>query len=196
MTARKKSELRRRPPSRSEARERRPARPTINDVARLANVSKKTVSRVINKSPFVRDATRKKIGAIIDELGFSPDPQARGLALRRSALIGLICDDPLPPDVGDVQQGILDALRGAGLELVIRACDRGDTKFLAQVRSFVEGQRLAAVLLLRAPPREAKLTGMLDEMGCAYAEISGGPAGQPARVRAFESAAKLFSGNI
>src|SRR5690606_703290 len=63
-------------------------RPTINDVARLANVSKKTVSRVINESPFVREETRARIAEVIKQLGFTPDPQARGLAFRRSFLIG------------------------------------------------------------------------------------------------------------
>jgi len=40
-------------------------RPTINDIARLANVSKKTVSRVINESPFVQEETRKRIAEIM-----------------------------------------------------------------------------------------------------------------------------------
>ena len=65
-------------------------RSTINDIARLANVSKKTVSRVINNSPFVKEETRAKINDIIREIGFAPDPQARGLAFRRSFLIGMI----------------------------------------------------------------------------------------------------------
>ena len=56
-------------------------RATINDIARLANVSKKTVSRVINQSPFVKEATRAKIDAVIQQIGYAPDPQARGLAL-------------------------------------------------------------------------------------------------------------------
>lgn len=67
---------------------------TINDIARLANVSKKTVSRVINESPFVREETRTRIAEIIRATGFSPDPQARGLAFRRSYLIGLVYDNP------------------------------------------------------------------------------------------------------
>ena len=43
-------------------------RATINDIARLAGVSKKTVSRVINQSPFVRDETRERIEAVIAEM--------------------------------------------------------------------------------------------------------------------------------
>jgi LacI family transcriptional regulator len=57
---------------------------TINDIARLASVSKKTVSRVINQSPLVQEATRARIQAVIDKFGYVPDPQARGLAFRKS----------------------------------------------------------------------------------------------------------------
>ena len=65
-------------------------RATINDIARLAGVSKKTVSRVINQSPFVKGETRARIDAVIQQIGYTPDPQARGLAFRRSFLIGLV----------------------------------------------------------------------------------------------------------
>ena len=54
-------------------------KPTINDVAGLAGVSKKTVSRVINESPLVYRGTREGIKAIIKGIGDQPDPQARGL---------------------------------------------------------------------------------------------------------------------
>jgi len=72
----------------------REPKPTINDVARLAGVSKKTVSRVINKAPLLNEATREKIQAVIADLGYVPNPQARALALRRNFLIGLIHDNP------------------------------------------------------------------------------------------------------
>ena len=59
---------------------RTPARAaTINDIARLAGVSKKTVSRIINRSPLVRQDTREKVEALMREVGYSPDPMARGL---------------------------------------------------------------------------------------------------------------------
>src|ERR1044071_4963629 len=66
---------------------------TINDIARLASVSKKTVSRVINQSPLVQEATRARIQAVIDKFGYVPDPQARGLAFRKAFLIGLVYDN-------------------------------------------------------------------------------------------------------
>ena len=67
---------------------------TINDIARLSGVSKRTVSRVINSSPAVGEATREKVLEIIKQTGFSPDKQARGLASSRSYLLGLIYDNP------------------------------------------------------------------------------------------------------
>lgn len=86
-------------------------RTTINDIARMAAVSKKTVSRVINKSPYVREATRVKVKAIIAKTGFAPDPQARGLAFRRSFLLGLLYDNSNAQYIVDIQQGVLDCAR-------------------------------------------------------------------------------------
>jgi LacI family transcriptional regulator len=165
--ARKKSRLR---SSQASGRALR-RRPTINDVARLANVSKKTVSRVINNSPLVRSATRERVGAVISDLSFFPDPQARGLAFRRSCLVGLICDDPLPQGTVEIQQGILDALAGTGFELVVRSASRTDAKFLPDVRAFVEGQRLFGVLLTSPLSDDAALSGLLREIGCPVRRI-------------------------
>ena len=79
---------------------------TINDVARLSGVSKRTISRVINNSTKVSEATRERIQKIIDELNYSPNPQARGLAARRSYLLGLIYDNPDALYINDVQRGV------------------------------------------------------------------------------------------
>src|SRR3546814_11725604 len=59
-------------------------RPTINDVARVAGVAKKTVSRVINRSPLLSGDTRERVEQVIADLGYIPNPQARALALRRN----------------------------------------------------------------------------------------------------------------
>lgn len=65
-------------------------RPSMFEVAKLAGVSHQTVSRVINHSPDVSDATRERVQKAIDELGYRPSNSARALASRRSRTIGLI----------------------------------------------------------------------------------------------------------
>ncbi|MFE5337490.1 LacI family DNA-binding transcriptional regulator [Isoptericola sp. NPDC056573] len=72
------------PPSRSER-----SAPTLHDVARAAGVSFKTVSNVLNDHPQVRDTTRAKVLAAVEELGYRPNLTARNLRLGRSGVIAL-----------------------------------------------------------------------------------------------------------
>jgi LacI family transcriptional regulator len=145
---------------------------TINDIARLAGVSKKTVSRVLNDSPFVQKDTRERVKAIMEETGYAPDPQARGLAFRRSFLIGLIYDNPNSQYVVNMQLGLLDAMRGSGFELVVHPCDRQSPTFLADVRTFVERQKLYGVVLTPSASEDDRVARLLDEIGCRYVRIA------------------------
>ena len=146
-------------------------KPTINDVARLANVSKKTVSRVINESPFVREETRKHVAEIIERLGFTPDPQARGLAFRRSFLIGLIYDNPNAPYVINIQEGALSALRKKGYELVVHPCDRMSDDFLKDIKQLVSRQKLDGVILLPPVSENPALASLLKSLNCPYVRV-------------------------
>lgn len=157
-------------------------KPTINDVARLAGVSKKTVSRVINQSPFVKEETRENINRIIAEIGFSPDPQARGLAFRRSFLIGLVYDNPNPQYVVNMQLGMLDAMRGSGYELVVHPCNRNNPTFLADFRRFIERQKLSGVVLTPSVSEDDRVKTILDEVGCAYIRIASVPVDEPEHI--------------
>jgi LacI family transcriptional regulator len=147
-------------------------RATINDIARLASVSKKTVSRVINQSPFVKEETRAKIDAVIQQIGYHPDPQARGLAFRRSFLIGLVYDNPNAQYIVNIQDGALDALRGSGFELVVHPCDRRSDDFVPGVRRFVERQKLHGVILLPPVAEDQELVRALQELDCAYVRVA------------------------
>ena len=147
-------------------------RATINDIARLASVSKKTVSRVINQSPFVKDETRARIDAVIQKIGYHPDPQARGLAFRRSFLIGLVYDNPNAQYVVNIQDGALDALRGSGFELVVHPCDRRADDFVPGVRRFVERQKLHGVILLPPVAEDQDLVRAIQELDCAYVRVA------------------------
>lgn len=155
---------------------------TINDVARLAGVSKKTVSRVINNSPFVREETRAKVEAVIAEAGFTPDPQARGLAFRRSFLVGMIYDNPSPNYVVNMQQGVLDAVRGSGLELVVHPCNRSSENFLADVQGFVVRQKLFGVVMPPSVSEDERVVALLREADCPYVRIASVSLDEPARM--------------
>ncbi len=78
-----------------------PGKPTIEDIAKLAGVSKTTISRVLNHKPDVDPATRERILRIIEEQGFIPSIAASGLASGRRSLIGMLIPSwiwPLIPE--------------------------------------------------------------------------------------------------
>jgi LacI family transcriptional regulator len=149
----------------------RKGKPTINDIARLAGVSKKTVSRVINSSPLLNDETRARVQDVIRETGYVPNPQARALALRRNFLVGLIHDNPNAQMVLNVQQGILEALQGTEFELVVRPVDRGSAMMLEDIRHFLERQRLFGVVLLPPISENDALAELCEEVGCHYVRM-------------------------
>jgi LacI family transcriptional regulator len=155
---------------------------TINDIARLAEVSKKTVSRVINNSPFVKEDTRKRVEAVIAEHGYSPDPQARGLAFRRSFLVGMIYDNPSPNYVVNMQQGVLDAVRGSGLELLVHPCNRGSETFLHEVQAFIVRQKLFGVVMPPSVSEDDRVVAILREADCPYVRIASVSLDEPARM--------------
>ncbi len=148
---------------------------TINDVASLARVSKKTVSRVINHSPSVRAETRDQVNAIIARIGFKPDPQARGLAFRRSFLLGLVYDNPNAQYVINIQNGVLDCIRGSGTELVVHPCDKTSPDFIDEIRDFVELQRLSGVIVLPPIAENRQLLSALDDLDVPYVRITAMP---------------------
>lgn len=157
-------------------------RATINDIARLAKVSKKTVSRVLNRSPFVKDETRIRVQAVMERLAYVPDPQARGLAFRRSFLIGLIYDNPNPQYVVNMQLGLLDGMRGSGFELVVHPCDRGSTTLVPDIRGFIERQKLFGVVLTPSVSEDEAVAAMLRETGCEYLRVASVAVDEPGHV--------------
>ncbi len=146
-------------------------KPTINDIARLAGVSKKTVSRVINQSPLLNEETRRRVGDIIRSTGYVPNPQARALALRRNFLIGLVHDNPNAQMVLGMQQALLSVLRGTEYELIVRPVDRGSASLVADVRAFLERQRLHGVMLLPPISENDGLAALCEQLGCRYVRM-------------------------
>lgn len=152
------------------------AKPTINDVARLAGVSKKTVSRVINQSPLLSQATREKVEKVISEIGYVPDPQARALALRRNFLIALVYDETSDFLLPAAQQGVLEAIGGTEFALIVHPA--GGREAEGELRRFLEFQRPFGVLLLPPLSERAEIVGLCRELGCNHVRLGAGPSGE------------------
>ncbi|MBO9622373.1 MAG: LacI family DNA-binding transcriptional regulator [Sphingomonas sp.] len=153
----------------------RSAQPTINDVARIAGVSKKTVSRVINRSPLLNGDTRRRVEEVIANLGYVPNPQARALALRRNFLIALIHDNPNAQMVLNVQQGLLEVLRDTEFELIVHPVDRGSPTMLEKLGQFLERQRPYGVMILPPISENEHLAQLCEQIGCRYVRMGSAP---------------------
>ena len=84
---------------------------TIYEVAEEAGVSLATVSRVINGSELVREATRLKVEEAIDKLGYKPNAVAQSLALKRSTTIALVVPEASFTFTGQIINGLLDVAK-------------------------------------------------------------------------------------
>jgi len=116
---------------------------TIEDIARLAGVSKTTVSRVLNHKPDVDPATRERILRIIEEQSFVPNIAASGLAGGRNRLIGMLIPSLTWPLIPDLLRGIAEAVEDTPYELVLYSIKDED---LERDRSEVINRLLATQL--------------------------------------------------
>jgi LacI family transcriptional regulator len=126
-----------------------PASVTIQEVADLAQVSSKTVSRVINNEPLVRADTRKRVLEAIEQLNYRPNLNARGLASNRSFLIGLFCDRP-GDYLSEFQQGAIVRCRESYMHLMVETVDVRGPDIDKQMDALLGQLRLEGVILL--PP--------------------------------------------
>ncbi len=126
----------------------RPQRPpTLDDVARYANVSRQTISRVINNKGEVSEATRQRVLATIATLGYRPNMLARSLVTRRSLDIGLVISDaPQPPYDAELVRGVEDEADRAGYNVFL--CNAaGDPVRELRALERLRGQRIAGAIL-------------------------------------------------
>lgn len=129
------------------------ARATIDDVAALAGVSIKTVSRVVNREPNVREETRARVEAAVTRLNYRPNLSARNLASQRSRVIALVYDDPSAyenPSAGYIihmQTGILRACQAADYRFILHPCDHRNAGLLKDLKAMIEHARPQGIVL-------------------------------------------------
>ncbi|VUD42481.1 Catabolite control protein A [Thalassocella blandensis] len=148
-------------------------KPTIKSVAKLAGVSFKTVSRVINNEPSVGDDLREKVWKAVKELDYQPNLSARHLR-GASSFIGFIYDNPNSHYVIEMQHGILDECHRQGYQLVIHPCDANSAALTDDLVSMVEHGQLAGLVLTPPISEDETIVQGLYEKGVNFVRIISG----------------------
>ncbi len=129
-------------------------RPTLDDVALAAGVSRATVSRVVNGNARVAEAVREQVTRAVEQLGYRPDPTARALARGHGEVVELIVVDGQPtsfgtnPYYGRVVAGVVAGLRHTDAQMRVHVVGLGDApRLLDRVAHTVS----AGALLVNVP---------------------------------------------
>jgi LacI family transcriptional regulator len=149
-----------------------PVASTISDVARLAGVSIKTVSRVMNKEPNVREETRSKVQEAATLLHYRPNLLARSLAGARSFLVGLLYDNPNPSYITDIHRGVVTRARQSGYHLLAEPQDGSGPGIERDIAGLLATIRLDGVILTPPLADMAVVLQAVEAAGVPYVRVS------------------------
>jgi LacI family transcriptional regulator len=127
-------------------RRKKSMRVSAYDVAKKAGVSQSTVSRVLNNYPFIKEETRKKVLEAIEELGFTRDEIARGLAQKRTNTIGLIVGDIVNPFFAESTGVIMKQASEMGYDVVICNTNHQDALLEKSIQTLI-GKRVDGMII-------------------------------------------------
>ncbi|MFJ6194740.1 LacI family DNA-binding transcriptional regulator [Micromonospora sp. NPDC092111] len=146
----------------------------MSDVARLAGVSHQTVSRVLNNHPSVRPETRERVLRAVRQLNYRPNALARGLAGRRSRVLGVVSFDTILYGPAATLLGIERAARAAGYGISIVTLERLDRGGMTSAIDALTAQSVAGVVVI-APMMTAALAvhGLPTGVPAVAVEASG-----------------------
>ncbi|MER2491060.1 LacI family DNA-binding transcriptional regulator [Catenovulum sediminis] len=157
---------------------------TINDVAKLAGVSIKTVSRVINNEPRVRADTIEKVKNAAKALNYQPNQSARSLASTKSYVVGFVYDNPNAYYVIDMQHGILDACRKNHYELLIHPIDSKQNNLNDELADMVQQSRVSGLILTPPLSENSALIEQLNNLGIKIVRVLSGSSEESTQTEA------------
>lgn len=135
--------------------------PVMMDVARRAGVSHQTVSRVLNAHPNVKPATRDRVLAAINDLGYRRNSVARALVTRRTQMLGVVVFDTTLYGPASTLYGIEQAARDAGYFVSIVSLRRLTPEAVHDAVGYLTDQGVDGLVVI-APERSA--AAALDDL--------------------------------
>ncbi|WP_419809685.1 LacI family DNA-binding transcriptional regulator [Sphingomonas sp.] len=156
------------------------ARVTISDVADAAGVSIKTVSRVLNRERYVGAATQARVEAAVARLRFRPSFAARALAGGRSHQIALVCDNPSPYYIHQMQLGVRDRCAAAGVRMIAQPYDRAGAHILDEVEELIGTTHVDGLVLTPPIADDVAVLAWLEGRQVPFVRVS--PGVDPARA--------------
>jgi len=147
-------------------------RTRIEDVAAAAGVSMKTVSRVLNHEPGVREATRARVREAVAALNYRPDPSARSLAGNRSYLVALLYDNPSPNYLMEIITGVVEACESHHYGMVMQPLGFAAPDAAEAVDALVGVARMDGLILTPPLTDSQALLDRLDQLGVPFSCIS------------------------
>jgi LacI family transcriptional regulator len=148
------------------------SRKTIDDVAKAAGVAIKTVSRVLNDEPNVREETRARVLAAVEALHYFPSLSARSLAGRRSYLIGLVYENPSANYIVDVQHGAMARCRQEKFRLFVHQCSGRDAELVRDVMGLVDQTHVDGLVICPPLSQSIDLIRALDRRKLPFVRIA------------------------
>lgn len=147
---------------------------TIKDVAQLANVSIKTVSRVTNQESSVGAKTLARVQQAISELNYQPNLAARTLAGTQSYSLGFVYDNPNAYYIIDMQNGILDGCHERDYELVIHPCSARNESIIEELAMMVKRSQLSGLIICPPLSESPEIINGLVEREIAMVRVVSG----------------------
>ena len=144
----------------------------LQDVAQLAGVSPKTVSRVVNSEPRVSPKTRERVLKVIEDLNFQPNKSAQSLAGDRSWLIALVYDNPSPAYITGLQEGVLKICDKSGYDLIIHPSDHQDIDLVDKMKAMMASTRVDGMVLTPPFTEDQAVLDLLQENETPFVLIS------------------------
>jgi DNA-binding LacI/PurR family transcriptional regulator len=121
-------------------------RVSIKDIAKAAGVSHSTVSRALSDSPLVSTQTKERIQLLAQEMGYSPDAQARSLVMGKTQTIGVVVTTLTDPFIAEVVQSIQNTAHRHGYTVILASSNAEPEREIAAVE-MLQSKRVGGLIV-------------------------------------------------